>query len=415
MVVVGSIGLGMAMALVLNEEFKSRGIVRSIALMPWAVARVIVAQMWLLIYDSQYGYLNGILYQLGLIDRYVPFLAHGFRALNLIGVTYIWSYAPLCYLLLLAQLQAVPKNLYAAAKVDGANAWQRFWHVTLPWLRPMLLLVLILATIDAIMAFDLFFVLTGGGPGSATTVISWLGYSTAFAFFRMSDGAAILYTLSLICLILAYFYMRLLYRGAEARRRVAVPTAEELASRGVMLSVVGGVGGLKGSRTFARAEVRRSLLGGKVGQRLKSALLYACVVLIAFWSLAPFYTTVLASLLPLPSIIKVPPQWIPIPGTLQNYKDIFFGRIGAGEFGAVKEVGMVLPGIRNSFIVATVVTFVNAIIGGLAGYAYARYARYRVMGASLWVLMMTRMIPALTLVIPMFVIFRRLTLASFFL
>ena len=100
---------------------------------------------------------------------------------------------------------------------------RRFWHITLPWLRPMGLLVIILATINAVLAFDLFFLLTGGGPGSSTTVLSWLGYAYAFHFFKFGQGAATLYVLSILCLVLAYVYMRLLQGGPTGGRMHACP------------------------------------------------------------------------------------------------------------------------------------------------------------------------------------------------
>src|SRR4029453_2164700 len=110
-----------------------------------------------------------------------------------------------------------PENLHRAARIDGAGAIRRFFSITLPWLRPMLLLILILTTINSIMAFDLFWIMTRGGPGSATTVFSWMGYAYAFQFFKFGEGAAILYILSIACLILAWVYLKLL--SPSARRR----------------------------------------------------------------------------------------------------------------------------------------------------------------------------------------------------
>lgn len=210
--VAGSVGIGLLMALALNENFRGRSIMRSVVLVPWATSGVVIGIIWKWIYDGQTGVLNGVLYALGIVPEYVPWMSEGVRALTLTAIAHIWAAAPGSSLLLLAGLQAIPPNLYNASKIDGANAWQRFWRVTLPWLRPMLLLAVILSTIGGLMTFDLIYVMTRGGPGSATTVFSWLGYTTTYQFFRFGEGTAILYVLTLACLVLAYFYVKLLHR-----------------------------------------------------------------------------------------------------------------------------------------------------------------------------------------------------------
>lgn len=205
--------VGLGMALVLNQGFPGRPLLRSLLLIPWSLSRIVVGVLWEGILSSQFGVLNGILANLGLIDTYIPFYKHGFGALNALVVVYMWNQAPFAALLFLAALQAIPRQLYLAAQVDRANAWQQFRHITLPHLRPALLLVLILATVNGFLMIDLIFILTYGGPGNATTTLSWLGFQTAFRHFKFGIGAAILYTLTLICLGLTLAYIRLLYRS----------------------------------------------------------------------------------------------------------------------------------------------------------------------------------------------------------
>ena len=135
------------------------------------------------------------------------------------ALVHVWNQAPLTSLLILAGLQSMPESLHRAARIDGAGPFQRFFRITLPWLRPMLLLVMILTTINAIMAFDLFWVMTSGGPGSATTVFSWMGYAYAFQFFKFGQGAAILYVLTVLCLLLAWLYLKLFFPTVRRRRR----------------------------------------------------------------------------------------------------------------------------------------------------------------------------------------------------
>ena len=116
------------------------------------------------------------------------------------ALVHVWNQAPLTALLILAALQSMPDNLHRAARIDGAGPFERFFKITLPWLRPMLLLIMLLTTINSIMAFDLFWTMTKGGPGSATTVFSWMGYAYAFQLSKFGEGAAILYILTIVCL-----------------------------------------------------------------------------------------------------------------------------------------------------------------------------------------------------------------------
>src|SRR5262249_2972809 len=152
--------IGLGMALVLNERFAGRGFVRSALLVPWAMSLVVVALLWRWIFDGTYGSLNGVLAGVGLVPHYVAWmkLGGGSAARHTGPVAFIGNQAPLAALLFLAGLQAIPPNLYNSAKVDGAGVFQRFWTITLPWLRSMGLLVLIILTINGIMTFELLYV-----------------------------------------------------------------------------------------------------------------------------------------------------------------------------------------------------------------------------------------------------------------
>src|ERR671918_463846 len=207
--VIGGLVLGMAMALVLNARFPGRDFLRSIVLIPWAMAPVAVGVLWGWMFNGEYGTLNAILYDLGLIGRPIYWAGRGESAFNLRSLVHMRKQAAPASLLILAGLQSMPDNLHHAARIDGAGPIQRFFKITVPWLRPMLLLIMILTTINAIMAFDLFWIMTRGGPGSATTVFSWMGYAYAFQFFRFGEGAAILYVLTVLCLVLAWLYLKL--------------------------------------------------------------------------------------------------------------------------------------------------------------------------------------------------------------
>jgi multiple sugar transport system permease protein len=207
--------VGMGMALVLHERFAGRPLVRSLLLIPWSLSRVVVGLLWIGILDFEFGALNGVLARLGLIDGSIAFFKDGFSALNVLVSVYMWNQAPFATLLFLAGMQSISLDLYSAAEVDGAGYWQRFRYVTVPALRPIVFLVLVLATVNGFLMLDLIYVLTMGGPGHDTTTISWLGFQTTFAFFKFGPGTAILYTLTALCLLLTFVYHRLILARFE--------------------------------------------------------------------------------------------------------------------------------------------------------------------------------------------------------
>ena len=186
--VVEAMLVGLGMALVLNERFVGRPLMRSLLLIPWSLSRVVVGLLWIGILDFEFGALNGVLHNLGLIDRSIAFFKDGLSALNVLVSVYMWNQAPFASLLFLAGMQSISEDLYSAAEVDGAGYWQRFRYVTLPALRPILFLVLVLATVNGFLMLDLIYVLTMGGPANDTTTLSWLGFQTTFA--SSSSGRA---------------------------------------------------------------------------------------------------------------------------------------------------------------------------------------------------------------------------------
>src|SRR5258705_6487624 len=180
--------VGFGMALVLNERFAGRPLMRSLLLIPWSLSRVVVGLLWIGILDFEFGAFNGLLYNLHLVDGSIAFFKDGFSALNVLVSVYAWNQAPFAALLLLAGMQSIPAGLYSAAEVDGAGYWQRFRHLTLPALRPILFLVLVLATVNGVLMLELIYVLTIGGLWHDTTTASWIGFPAAFTFFQFRPG-----------------------------------------------------------------------------------------------------------------------------------------------------------------------------------------------------------------------------------
>lgn len=207
--------LGVAIALLLNQPFRGRGVLRTLILLPWAIPPVVNGLMWQWIYDSKIGALNGLLVSLGLISEYRGWLSDPTSALFALVFADVWNVLPLAVILLLAALQKIPGELYESARMDGAGPVHLFWYVTFPWLSQTLLVVLILQTLSAIRAFDIIYVLTAGGPGTATTTLTWLTYLTTFENLDFGLGNAYAYTVSIITFGFAIVYFRVLYRRGE--------------------------------------------------------------------------------------------------------------------------------------------------------------------------------------------------------
>ena len=206
---------GLLIALLLNESFKGRGILRAVALIPWAMPPVVSGTMWKWILDSRVGFVNALLSELGVIETYKGWLVDKNLVMGSMIFVSVWQSIPLAAILLLAGLQAIPVDLYDAAKVDRAGPWQRFRHVTLPWLLQPLLIVVIVRTTFALRAFDVVWTLTFGGPGDATTFLSWRTYQTAFRYLNFGLGSTYAFWLALLSMVMAILYFSLLRGGAR--------------------------------------------------------------------------------------------------------------------------------------------------------------------------------------------------------
>ena len=204
--------LAVAVALLLNEAFPGRRLLAALVLLPWATPSIVNGLMWKWIYDPGYGLLNGILTQLGLLDRYTVWLGDPDKTILMIANAAIWKQMPLAAILILVTMKAIPDDLYKAAEVDGAGVFQRFWHVTLPALKPGLMLVLVYETMISIRHFDLFLIMTQGGPGDASYTLSWQIYVETFRNLKFGIGAALSYILALATFGLSYAFIRALGR-----------------------------------------------------------------------------------------------------------------------------------------------------------------------------------------------------------
>jgi ABC-type sugar transport system permease subunit len=204
------IGFGIGLALLLNAPLRARWLFRAIVVLPWALPTVVNAQMWRFILNAQYGALNALLTQLHLASDYRAWLGSPFLALNAVVAADVWKNTSLVAFFLLAGLQTIPRELYDAARVDGATAWQRFRSITLPLLRSSIVVVLVLRTIEAFKVFDIIYVMTRGGPANGTQSIAYFAYVRAFSDENFGYGSALAYLIVLFILVLAALYIRAL-------------------------------------------------------------------------------------------------------------------------------------------------------------------------------------------------------------
>jgi ABC-type sugar transport system permease subunit len=208
--VTGVLVFGLGVAMLLNSRARLSNVLKIIILLPWAIPSVVAGLMWKWMLNSDFGLLNGFLYGIGLIRDYIPFLANPSLAKFSLIMAHIWKEGPLAAIFFLAGLQLIPDELYEAARMDGGGGLRLFRHITLPLLRPIILIVMVFETMTAILVFDLIYVLTGGGPGDSTAMISWFAYSEIFKSLNLGHGIALSIIIALITLVLILLYLRLL-------------------------------------------------------------------------------------------------------------------------------------------------------------------------------------------------------------
>jgi len=190
--------LGLGIALLFNREFPGKGIVRTIILLPMVATPVAIALIWALMFNPSLGVLNYFLESLGLPrSLWVADITLAIPSLVLVD---IWQWTPMVALILLAALQGVPTEYYEAARIDGANALQALRYITLPSIRSAIVVALILRTVDALKTFDIIYVITGGGPGTASETLNVFAFKTGFEFFRAGYAASLLIFLMLLVL-----------------------------------------------------------------------------------------------------------------------------------------------------------------------------------------------------------------------
>lgn len=213
--VLTEIMLGVMIALLLNQQFKGKKIFRGLVMLPWALPYVVNGIMWKWMFDANYGAVNAFLTQTGIMESYRIWLGEPLSAIAIVIFANIWKETPVAVILIIAALQSIPKELYEAASIDGANGMTKFKRITFPMLKPIITSLVVIKTIWALKEFDLVYIITKGGPANSTNLFSYYIYQHTFRFLDFGYGSALAYLLTILTIILAYFYMKSLKGGLD--------------------------------------------------------------------------------------------------------------------------------------------------------------------------------------------------------
>ena len=206
---------GLMIALLLNQRFPGVRFLRSIIIIPWAIPTVVNGSLWKLMLNGEYGVINALLMRLHLIDAYQSWLGNPSTAMLCIVIADSWKMTPLAVIFFLAALQGIDKTRYEAAMVDGAGAFRRFTAITLPALKPTILVIIVMRTVEKFKAFDIFYLMTRGGPANSTKTLMYDTYLQAFTNLNYSEASTLAYLSVLVVVLMTLAYIRLMKQGDE--------------------------------------------------------------------------------------------------------------------------------------------------------------------------------------------------------
>ncbi len=210
--------IGLGLAVFFQKRFALNGILRSLLLLPWLMPVIVSGAIWVRLFDLDHGVVNFALHSIGLVSQPIPWLASAQWALVSVLIANIWIGIPFNLVILHGGLAAIPAELYEAASIDGANAWQRFRYVSWPLLRPVSTVVLVLGVIYTLRVFDVIMSITRGGPGNASQTLNTWGYQLSFSRLDFGLGAAVGDILIVVSMAFGLVYLRSQRRAAEASR-----------------------------------------------------------------------------------------------------------------------------------------------------------------------------------------------------
>lgn len=404
---------GMTIALLLNSRIPMRNVLTGIMLLPWIVPEIVTALAWKSIFDPIFGSLNPILMGLHLINQPLGWLSDPHLALPSTIAVNVWKGIPFYTMLLLAGLKAIDRELLEAAEVDGANAVQRFRHITLPGMRYVIVTTLLLSFISTFNSFGLIFLMTGGGPGGATRVYSILAYEKGIKALQYGPGIAIAFSVAPLMIVLIWLLARFM-RHDESRARNN--TNVSLLDR-VMAQVGRGFGkildifflpfdliarGLETlSKSFSSKEKRdagQPLFNRTERERISLTTRILILIPILVFVVFPLYWVVTVSFKTTPQIFERRSIFWPDPWTLEQYRSLVFET-------------PFLTWFRNTIIVATISTTISVTFAALAAYALTRL---KFLGAGMLTtfLLITYLLPGTMLFIPLYQMLAKLNLIN---
>lgn len=392
--------VGMGIALLLHSRLPFRSVLTGLMLLPWIVPEVVTALAFKSIYDPIFGGLNPILTQLGIINRPVAWLAEPGLAMPSVIAVNVWKGIPFYTILLLAGLKAIDREQLEAAEVDGANAIQRFRHITLPSLRYVIIVTLLLSTINTFNTFGLIYLMTGGGPGGATRLFSILAYEKAIVGLRFGPGVATAFIMAPVMAVFIFLLARIMRpEGGNTGQQKASRLDGIAAVFGRLLNflldllffpvewVIDKVGSFlrllfppkeNGEPRIKRAGRERFGLG------VRLLLLIPILIFVLF----PFYWIIITSFKTTLQIQRFDSIYWPNPWTAEQYRSL------------IQDTPFLLW-FRNTVIVATTSTAISVFIAALAAYALARL-RFLGAGALTTLLLVTYLLPGSLLFIPLY-------------
>ena len=204
---------GLLIAVLLNQTFPGVAFLRSIIIIPWAIPTVVNGSLWKLMLNGEYGVVNAVLSKLHIISTYQSWLGNPKTAMLCIVIADAWKMTPLAVIFFLAALQGIDKTVYEAARVDGAGAVKSFTSITLPALRPTIMVIIVMRTVEKFKAFDIFYLMTRGGPANSTKTLMYDTYLQAFTNLNYSEAATYAYLIALVVALMTLIYIRMMKRG----------------------------------------------------------------------------------------------------------------------------------------------------------------------------------------------------------
>ena len=408
--------LGLSVALLLHRLPRWSSVLGGLVLLPYIVPEIVRALAWRILLDPLFGGLNYILVNvLHVMDKGQSYLADPHTALASVITVNIWSGIPFFVILFLAGLKAIDQELYDAAAVDGANAWRRFLHVTLPGLRYVIIVATLLSTIFTFNNFTLTYLLTGGGPGGATRVYAILAYEYAIQALRTSAGIAVAMIVAPFLFILILFLGRYMMRREDAfhttasegpvwRAFLALVWPVRMILRGIvaLFWFINGIGeavaGAIARSVSTQSTSTRGARRGQQRQRLGIVLLYAAMAVVLVWVLLPFYFIFVTAFKSTLQIQQVQSMFWPSPWSLEHFVYLFTQLKFATWY-------------ANTIVVAAVSTVVSMFAASLGAYALARL-HWRGVGPLSTAVLVAYLMPPALMFIPLYAILNQLHLIN---